>query len=334
VSASLSVICPVFDTPAHFLREAMESVLREPAATVIELVFVDDGSTRAETLDFLRGVASSPRITVLWSGRREGPAGARNRGIAAARGEFVGFVDSDDVWLGERAALLGRVLAAAPEAALILANRVLTQGGVPDPTDMGRLEALYRLAELAPGVFRLDQPDLARDWIGLCPLHLGQALVRRELALAHPIPPLWFAEDTLFFIRLACVTPAFFVPETVYALRQGHDSLTASPRRLREGLLPMFRAARADPLLAGHARPIRWGFYQAAKRSAVENLLAGRRLDAARFALTAWRTDPREWRDAWRFLGLLARGRGLTEAECAAYSPAPARAIHAGPRAA
>ncbi len=302
MSASLSVICPVFDTPAHFLREAMESVLREPAATVIELVFVDDGSTRAETLDFLRGVASSPRITVLWSGRREGPAGARNRGIAAARGEFVGFVDSDDVWLGERSALLGRVLAAAPEAALILANRVLTQGGVPDPTDMGRLEALYRLAELAPGVFRLDQPDLARDWIGLCPLHLGQALVRRELALAHPIPPLWFAEDTLFFIRLACVTPAFF--------------------------------ARADPLLAGHARPIRWGFYQAAKRSAVENLLAGRRLDAARFALTAWRTDPREWRDAWRFLGLLARGRGLTEAECAAYSPAPARAIHAGPRAA
>lgn len=331
---TLSVICPVFDTPAHFLDEAMASVLREPAATVIELVFVDDGSTRPETLAFLRGVAGAPRVRVVWSGRREGPAGARNQGVAAARGAFVGFIDSDDVWLGDRAALLARVLAAAPAAALILANRVQTIAGVPDPTDMGRLEALYPLAELAPGVFRLAPPDLTRAWIGVCPLHLGQALVRRELALAHPIPPLWFAEDTLFFILLSRVAPAHFVPETVYALRQGHDSLTASPRRLREGLVPMFRAARAEPLLAGYRRPLRWGLYQAAKRSAVENLLAGRRRDACRFALTAWRADPREWRDAARFLGLLARGRALTAAECAAYSPAAPRAIHAGPRAA
>ena len=82
----------------RYLAEAIESVRLQSLADW-ELLLVDDGSTdgtRAIAADF---AARDPRIHLLASALdRNGAAAARNAGIAAARGDYICFLDSDDLF--------------------------------------------------------------------------------------------------------------------------------------------------------------------------------------------------------------------------------------------
>lgn len=87
----VSVVIPCFDGEA-FVGEAIESVLKQTYRNV-ELIVVDDGSTDG-SLDVIKSYDSEIR----WdSGVNEGAAAARNRGLQLARGEFVQFLDADDL---------------------------------------------------------------------------------------------------------------------------------------------------------------------------------------------------------------------------------------------
>lgn len=100
----ISIIMPVFNT-GRYLEDAIASVLyQQPlgdhAVPSFELVVIDDGSTDPETLDILdRFSKADSRIVLLGNQRKKGAAGARNAGILQARGAWLGFIDSDDVWM-------------------------------------------------------------------------------------------------------------------------------------------------------------------------------------------------------------------------------------------
>lgn len=89
----VSLIMPVWRTPREWLREAVESALAEQDVD-LELVVVDDGNE--EPVERLLDGVDDARLRVLRR-KHEGPYAARNAGIAAARGAFLRFVDSDDV---------------------------------------------------------------------------------------------------------------------------------------------------------------------------------------------------------------------------------------------
>jgi glycosyltransferase involved in cell wall biosynthesis len=93
----ISAIIPTYNRRAHVLR-AIDSVLAQTVA-VDEVIVVDDGSTDG-TADAIRDHCGA-RVTVL---RQEnaGVSAARNLGIREARGEWVAFLDSDDVWLPKK----------------------------------------------------------------------------------------------------------------------------------------------------------------------------------------------------------------------------------------
>ena len=93
----ISVITPVFDTPVQRLEEAVESVLAQ-AYENWELVLVDDGSTGIELLSVLPRVAArDQRIVQTSLGKHVGISAASNHGIALARGDWITFLDHDDV---------------------------------------------------------------------------------------------------------------------------------------------------------------------------------------------------------------------------------------------
>ncbi len=87
----ISVVIPVHDRAA-MLGEAIESVCRqiEPAG---EIIVVDDGSTDGSS----ETASSFPGVTLI-SQPRGGVSSARNAGIRRARGEWIAFLDSDDLW--------------------------------------------------------------------------------------------------------------------------------------------------------------------------------------------------------------------------------------------
>jgi glycosyltransferase involved in cell wall biosynthesis len=93
VSGLVSVVIPAYNVGAH-IGEAIDSVLSQDHPQ-LEVIVVDDGS-KDDTAEVV--ATRYPQLTLI---RKEngGAASARNAGIRAARGEFVAFLDADDIWL-------------------------------------------------------------------------------------------------------------------------------------------------------------------------------------------------------------------------------------------
>jgi glycosyltransferase involved in cell wall biosynthesis len=96
---SVSVVVPAYNA-ARYLDISIPSVLAQ-TWTDFELIVVDDGSTDA-TAEKVGGF-QDPRVRLVSQVNR-GLAGARNAGIRAARGEFIAFLDADDLWHPEKLA--------------------------------------------------------------------------------------------------------------------------------------------------------------------------------------------------------------------------------------
>jgi glycosyltransferase involved in cell wall biosynthesis len=93
----ISIVMPVFNVETY-VAEAISSVLKQTFSD-FELIIVDDGGTDQSIPICL--AFDDPRIRVIHQ-RNRGLAGARNTGIAAARGEYIALLDSDDRWHADK----------------------------------------------------------------------------------------------------------------------------------------------------------------------------------------------------------------------------------------
>ena len=111
-----SVVIPTFNRRDLVLR-AVQSVLEQRDAAV-EVIVVDDGSTDDTVAALARRFGDDPRVRVVAGNHRHASA-ARNTGFAAAHGEFISFLDSDDYWLDGTLAAFHSVFARHPELAFV-----------------------------------------------------------------------------------------------------------------------------------------------------------------------------------------------------------------------
>lgn len=125
---AVSVIMPVYNGE-KFIKKAIESVLIQQVD--FELIIIDDCSTD-RTADIIRSVVGNRSdIIVLTNEHNMGAAKTRNRGISAARGEYVAFLDADDWWEKEK---LSRQLALLKKSGLVLcstARELVSADGEP-----------------------------------------------------------------------------------------------------------------------------------------------------------------------------------------------------------
>ena len=91
----ISVIIPIYNME-QYLSECLDSVLCQTLEE-IEILCIDDGSTDG-TKDILRDYASKNNKVIVITQNRLGEGGARNAGLAAASGEYIAFMDSDDYY--------------------------------------------------------------------------------------------------------------------------------------------------------------------------------------------------------------------------------------------
>ena len=111
-SLQVSVIIPAYNQ-GQYLGQAINSVLTQTYCRY-EIIIVDDGST-----DHSREVVSNfgARVRYIWQ-ENKGLGGARNTGIRAAQGEFIGFLDADDQWLPTYLETMLSLTRKYPEAAV------------------------------------------------------------------------------------------------------------------------------------------------------------------------------------------------------------------------
>lgn len=92
----ISVIIPLYNKQNHILK-TLESVLKQTFQD-FEIIVVDDGSTDTSLIK-VKSIPD-PRIRIFPQ-QNSGVSAARNKGILEARGEFVAFLDADDLWYPE-----------------------------------------------------------------------------------------------------------------------------------------------------------------------------------------------------------------------------------------
>ena len=141
----ISVIVPVFNS-GEYLDRCVGSILNQDFSP-IEILIVDDGSTDPSTIEKCDELCRTNTNVSVYHIKNCGSAAARNFGIQKAKGDYIGFVDSDDVIEPDMySSLYGDIKAYGVKVAL---------GGITI-MDNGRM--IDKLPPLKTGLYR--QPDL------------------------------------------------------------------------------------------------------------------------------------------------------------------------------
>ena len=127
-SPLLSVVIPTWNR-AHVVCEAVESALNQRPGEV-EVIVVDDASID-KTVDVVK-TKFGRRVHVLPLAGQRGPGAARNAGALLACGQYIAFLDSDDVWLPGKFDAELRVFAEFPDANAVVSDSQNFYEGEPD----------------------------------------------------------------------------------------------------------------------------------------------------------------------------------------------------------
>ncbi|MBC7363884.1 MAG: glycosyltransferase family 2 protein [Candidatus Aminicenantes bacterium] len=197
---------------ASFLPEAVESVLgqtyfqKNPQDW--ELLIVDDGSTD-ETPAIIQKYLADPRIRYLRT-ENKGVSAARNLGLARAKGNFIGFLDSDDLWLKDKIQVQMSYLRAFPEAMFCLTEEIWIRHG-------RRVNQAKKHKKYSGWVLDKVLP--------LCLLSLSSTLFRRQLFAEIGVfdEGLPVCEDYDLGLRIALRYPYHFISKPLIIKRGGHN---------------------------------------------------------------------------------------------------------------
>lgn len=270
----VSVVIPAYNA-AGCIRRAVESVFAQTYRD-LELLVVDDGSTDA-TRAVLIGYGN--RLTLLTQAN-SGPAAARNRGLAQARGDYVAFLDADDYWLPEKLARQVALLDAQPAIGFCsTATTVVDRVGNP----AGEWACQIGAGPL-PDILFMHGTVISGSTSGvLARLPLIEALDGFDEALRG-------FEDPDLWIRLSARTGYACIPEPLTVVVRTPNSVSSHLVNMRRATLASFQKNRH--LLPPAKRGAYW-------RSACAGALtdyakmtyrAGNRRLAMRWALEAlWR---------------------------------------------
>ena len=207
----ISVIIPTFNRK-QLLLEAVESVRRQSFRDW-ELLVVDDGST-----DGTHQVIESLISDGIRCIRQEhsGVSAARNRGIRAARNDWIAFLDSDDYWHKQKLQQQFEALEANPEYLAVHTDEIWIRSGV-------RVNPRKHHRKRSGWMFH--------HCLRLCLISPSSILLHRSLLDESGLFDESFpvCEDYELWLRITARRPVFFVPEKLVVKRGGHaDQLSRS----------------------------------------------------------------------------------------------------------
>lgn len=222
----ISVIIPAFNAE-HTIAETVQSVLNQ-TFTDLEVIVVDDGSE-----DSTLGVVSSitdPRVKVF-SYENAGVSISRNRGFAHATGEYVSFLDADDLWTPDKLEAQYSALQVNPQAAV-------AYSWVDYIDESGQF---FRSASYTTANGNVYERLLLNNFLenGSNPLICREALVD----VGGFDPELSPSEDWDMWLRLAARYKFVAVPSPQVLYRKSADSGSCNTPKMEAKCLQMFEKA-------------------------------------------------------------------------------------------
>jgi glycosyltransferase involved in cell wall biosynthesis len=322
MSPNVSVIIPAYNSEG-FLRQAIDSVYAQTFAPA-EVLVVNDGSTDG-TEQLLRRLAGDLPSTFRWISKPNGgPASARNAGLKVVGGDFVAFLDHDDLWHGEKLARQVEHFAREPNlavsftAANAVAYELVPSGSLRRQTtiandDNGDLvdkrvtapgfdaTASYRHAESTA-----DQDELLRVFMSHSPVgSVSTVMVRRDAF--DRVPPfderLLVVDDWLMFLNMAAVGLKFgHLPDELVEYRWYGGNTSGDALKIHQDISAMFDLFLATNELPARTRKLirprrwcaRWHLV-----TAIDELHAGHKQRARSHILRAACVHPPSVRPGW-----------------------------------
>lgn len=232
----VSVIIPTFNR-GWILKESIESVLAQ-TYTDFELIVVDDGSTdnTHEVLQTFLGC-----ITVI---RQEnaGVSAARNRGIRAASGRLVSFLDSDDLWLPRKLECQVAFFESTPEAMICQTEETWIRKGK-------RVNPKKRHHKESGIIFERS--------LLLCLVSPSAVMIRRTLFDAVGLfdESLPACEDYDLWLRIGYRYPVYLIDDPLIIKRGGHaDQLSKAAGLDRFRIKALIKLLESDGLSSSQAQ--------------------------------------------------------------------------------
>ncbi len=224
----ISILTPVFDTPVPWLREAVDSVVAQVYENW-ELLLIDDGSTDADLLRALPALgARDRRIRLVSLESHQGISAALNKGLNLASGEWVTFLDHDDVLEPDALFQNVRLIQENPGLDLIYSDEdKLTEAGFDSP---------------------ILKPDWSPDFFLSCNYLCHMIFLRRDLVreVAGFQPQFDGSQDYDLLLRVTERTNRIHhIPRVLYHWRRSENSSASDVRQKPGQLEASWRAIEA-----------------------------------------------------------------------------------------
>jgi glycosyltransferase involved in cell wall biosynthesis len=223
---TVSVIIPTWNRAAEVCA-AIDSALAQTVRP-FEVIVVDDGSTD-DTADVLARYGDAIRVVRQ---HNQGVAAARNAGIAAARGELLAFLDSDDVWLPRKLELQLQRFGADPELGLV-------HCGAQFENAAPRLAGME--GWVATEILRLDRDVIVAHGSSIMmPRRVAEEIGGFDVRMR-------VSEDWDFCYRIAARHRIAFVPEVLVRCARHTAGLHRDFAQMEHGMRLALDKAFADP---------------------------------------------------------------------------------------
>ena len=220
----ISIIIPVYNVERYILR-CIESVMSQNTVAEIECILIDDGC-EDKSIDIIsnsiKGYQGAIQFQILRNEHNMGVSISRNKGIQAATGEFLFFLDSDDYLTPDCIAILMKGYSEHPEAEIIIGNT----------EELSSHRAIYTFSE----PYFIGNGLDARKWMlkeKKC--FIWNRLIKRELIDKYHLyfTPAIIYEDILWTYQLyKHVSAIYILPDVTHFYEYNQTSITKlSPKR-------------------------------------------------------------------------------------------------------
>ena len=230
--STLVSICIGAYNRKDYIRECVDSVLAQTWPHR-ELVVVDDASTDG-TREILQSYGNSIQLILRDENSGICPI-TRNQAAAAAQGEYVAFLDSDDMWHPDKLAKQVAFMESRPDVPLChtLCNVIDGQS---------RVVGIRHGAGVVPETGMIFERLLEHCWVTISTVMVRKSLFD-EVGWFNPNAPYgYLGEDHEFFLRVARRHPIGLVPEVLAGFRKAGQGITAKNWQANPEPVPLFKA--------------------------------------------------------------------------------------------